>query len=102
MPVTQGDRWKCTHLCAHTGTGAADVQVHMRGNSKRGNYLLDGRPLLVQASLAECSRVLLYQCTSWHCCERLRSASVNIFEDSFNMFAHFVMGGLQAHLPTLI
>ena len=23
----------------------------------------------------------LYQCTTWHCCERLHSASVNFFED---------------------
>ena len=36
----------------------------------------------------------LYQCTSWCCCERLHLASVNFFEDSFNVFAHFVMGDL--------
>ena len=40
----------------------------------------------------------LYQCTSWHCCERLHLASVNFFEDPFTMFAHFMMGDLQAHL----
>ena len=34
----------------------------------------------------------LYQCTSWHCCERLHLASVNFSEDSFNAFAHFMMG----------
>ena len=27
----------------------------------------------------------LYQCTSWHCCERLWSASVNFFEDSTHL-----------------
>ena len=36
----------------------------------------------------------LYQCTSWHCSERPHSASVNFFEDSFNVFAHFMMGDL--------
>ena len=35
------------------------------------------------------------------CCERLCSASVNFFEDSFNAFAHFIMGDLLEHLPTL-
>ena len=34
----------------------------------------------------------VYQCTSCHCCERLRAASANFFEDSFNVFAHFVRG----------
>ena len=43
----------------------------------------------------------LYQCTSWHCCERMRFTSVNFFEDSFNMFVRFLMGNLQVHLPTL-
>ena len=42
----------------------------------------------------------LYQSTRWHCCERLRSASVKFFEDSFNVFAHFMMGDLQACLST--
>ena len=43
--------------------------------------------------LGECSRNPLYQCASRHCCERLRSASVNYFlEDSLNAFAHLVMG----------
>ena len=37
---------------------------------------------------------------SWYGCERLHLASVNFFEDSFNAFAHFTMGDLQAHLPT--
>ena len=41
----------------------------------------------------------LYQCTRWHC-ERLCSASVDFFEDSLNMFAHFTMSDLRAHLPT--
>ena len=37
---------------------------------------------------------------SWYGCERLHLASVNFFEDSFNAFAHFMMGDLCAHLPT--
>ena len=28
----------------------------------------------------------LYQCTNWHCCERLRSASVNFFKDFIYLF----------------
>ena len=36
----------------------------------------------------------LYQCSSWHCCKRLCLASVNFFEDSFNVFAHVMMGDL--------
>ena len=32
-----------------------------------------------------------YQRTGWHCCERLCLASVNFFEDSFRVFAHFKM-----------
>ena len=41
----------------------------------------------------------LYQCTSWWCCERLHSASVNL---SWRLwaFAHFMMCYLRAHLPT--
>ena len=42
----------------------------------------------------------LYQYTNWHCCERLHLDSVNFLEDSFNTFAHFMMGDLQTHLPT--
>ena len=34
----------------------------------------------------------LYQCTSWRCCERLHSVSVNFFWRLFNAFAHFIMG----------
>ena len=45
--------------------------------------------------------IYLYQCTSWRCCERLRSALVSFSEGSFNMFAHFTMGDLQAHLSKL-
>ena len=36
----------------------------------------------------------LYQCTSWRCCERLHSASVNFFLNAFNAFAHFMMDDL--------
>ena len=42
----------------------------------------------------------LYQCTSWCCCERLHLASVNFSEDSFNVFAHVMMGDLGVHVPT--
>ena len=41
-----------------------------------------------------------YQCTSWWCCERLGLASANFFW-RLNAFAHFMVGDLQAHLPTL-
>ena len=44
----------------------------------------------------------LYQYTNWHCCERLHLDSVNFLEDSFNTFAHFMMGDLQTHLPTTL
>ena len=51
--------------------------------------------------LGKCLGTHLDQGTSWHCCERLHSASVNFFfEDSLNTFAHFMMGDLRAHLPT--
>ena len=45
----------------------------------------------------------LYQCTGWHCCERLGTASVNfyVFRNSFNVFAHFMMGDLHVHLTIL-
>ena len=44
----------------------------------------------------------LYQCTSWHSCERLHLASVIFFfmEDSLNAFAHIMMSDLWVHLPT--
>ena len=42
----------------------------------------------------------LYQYASWHFCERLCSASEFFFKNSFSIFVHFVMGDLQAHLPT--
>ena len=42
-------------------------------------------------------RTHLYQCTSWHCCERLYTASVHFFFwDPFN--THFMTGGLWVHL----
>ena len=47
----------------------------------------------------------LCECTSWRCCVRLCEAvfgfSEFFFEDYFSSFAHFLMGDLQAHLPTL-
>ena len=42
----------------------------------------------------------LYQSTSWCCCERLHLASANRFWRFFNALAHFLVGDLQAHLPT--
>ena len=67
------------------------------------NYLLEGGP---PYSTGFCHYVIilgahLYQCTSWHHCERLHLAFMNSLEDSFNAFFHFMMGDLQAHLPTL-
>ena len=49
--------------------------------------------------LGECSRNPSVSVHQLGCCERLHSASVSFFEDSFNMFAHFMMGDLRAHLP---
>ena len=37
-----------------------------------------------------------YWCTSWCCCERLHSCSVELSEDSLNMFAHFNNGLLTS------
>ena len=59
----------------------------LRGNcipppKKPWIYLLEGGPLVVQASPPPQVSVLgthLDQCASWRCCERLRSASVNFF-----------------------
>ena len=41
----------------------------------------------------------LHQCTSWRCCERLRSDSEKLSLKTLNAFAHFIMGGLQDPLP---
>ena len=49
--------------------------------------------------LGECSRTHLYQCTSWHCGERLHLASVE-FLKTFNVLVHFMMGDLWIHLLT--
>ena len=42
----------------------------------------------------------LYQHTSWCCCERVHSASVNFLEESFSAFARSMMVDLWVHLPT--
>ena len=43
----------------------------------------------------------LHWCPSWHCCKRLNWLPwILFFEDSFNTFVHFMLGDLQAHLPT--
>ena len=42
----------------------------------------------------------LDQCASWWCCERLHSASVN-FCWRLHAVAHFMVGDLWVHLPTL-
>ena len=53
------------------------VGLHEGGPRKTHNYLLEGGPLVVQASPTKVSvsGTLLYQCTSW-CCERLCLTSV--------------------------
>ena len=61
----------------------------MRGHKKNLNYLLEGGPLVVQASLT----IHLYHCTSWPCCERLHSASVNFFWRLFQHICLFHDGG---------
>ena len=63
------------------------------------NYLLEGGPLLYRLPpLGEYSRNPSVSVFSWHCCERLHSASVN-FLKLFQRFAHFIMGDSWAHLP---
>ena len=78
-----------------------NLQVIWEGTQKTQNYLRWGACLVLQASLTRWVSVLgthLCQCTRWCCHERLCSASVNFFKDSFNVFAHSMMGDLQAHL----
>ena len=43
----------------------------------------------------------LYQYTSWRCYEKLRSASADVLEDSFNTLVHFMVHDLWSHLPAL-
>ena len=52
------------------------------------NYLLEGRPHIIQASPSQVSvlETHLYECTSWCCCERLRSTSVIFF--FWRLFQH--------------
>ena len=76
------------------------------GGPKKNNYLLESRPLVVQASSTALQGVSvlgthLYQCTAGvvRGCVRFQW---NFFGDSFNVFAHFMMGDLWAHLPTLL
>ena len=69
------------------------------GDPLKCNYLLEGRPLVVQASL---TRLVFYK----HICIRVLAALCERFLSEFflktlNMIAHFMMGDLQAHLPTL-
>ena len=63
----------------------------MRGvPPKNQNCLLEGGPLVVQASPTSCVLgTYLYPCTSWRCCERLRSASVNFFWRLFHCICPF-------------
>ena len=70
------------------------------GTPQKRNYLQKGRSFVIYASPCWVSALgnCLYQCTSWSY-KRLLLASVNFFEDSFNMFAHFMMGYLRVHLP---
>ena len=50
------------------------------GRPPNWNYLLEGRPLVVQVPLlGTVPGTHLYQCISWWCCERLRLASVKFF-----------------------
>ena len=73
----------------------------MRGPRKTGIIIWwAGLLHYMLPQLASALGTHLYQCTSWHCCERLCSALVKFFEDSFNSVAHFMMGDLWAHLPT--
>ena len=65
-------------------------QPNTWGDPQKCNYLLEGGPLY-STGFPCCVSVPgthLYQCTSWHCCEGLHSASVNSF-----------MKTLSTHLP---
>ena len=42
----------------------------------------------------------LYQCTSWHCYDRLFGFRDFFLNDFFNAFAHFIFGDLWAYLST--
>ena len=56
------------------------IMYEAESPQKKQNYLLEGRPLVVQYSLlSECSRNPSVSVYSWRCCERLRLASVNLF-----------------------
>ena len=83
-----------------------DFKVTIQGDThththKTGIIFWSQAPCSTEFPLSLCSRNHLNQCTSWHCCERLHLASVNIFEDFLNIFVHFMMGNLWVHLPTL-
>ena len=71
------------------------------GDPKKQDYLLWFR-LLCSTGFPCYVNVLgthLYQCTNWHCYERLHLVSVNFFLRLFQL-AQFIVGDLQAHLPT--
>ena len=84
-----------------------NIYAHRRGAAQH-NYLLEGGPLVVQASPARWVFLgtHLYQCSSWHCCEKLHLALLNFFWRLFqcishiNAFAHFMMGDSGAYLPS--
>ena len=76
------------------------MQIYTRGGPKKDwNYLLEGGPLVVQTSPA---RWVFWESIyiSWHCCERLHSASVN-FCLLFQHICPFHDGWFMSALPML-
>ena len=96
--MCQDIKLKCSNcLCSLVKTALK----YEGGLRKKPNYLLEGRPLVVQASSARW--VFQPICISAPVGGVVRGCiwlQWIIFEDSFNTFAHFLMGDLQAHLPT--
>lgn len=72
--------------------------VYKGRTPKYWNYLLKGERLVVWAYLVSILETYPYQGACWHCSDSLCLTLVIFFEDFLNMFAHFIVGDLQAHL----
>ena len=94
-------------MCAHLELSHPLVSVWMnekhwdclqRGPLKNQNYLLEGGPLAGFPRQVSALGTHLYQGTSWHCCKRLYSASVNFFL-IFQCICPFHERWFTVHLP---
>ena len=71
------------------------------GTCKNWNYLLEGRPRVVQASLLpEYSRCPSVSADQLALLWKAAFSFSEFFFKTFKVFAHFMMGDLRAHLPT--